>query len=325
MINTNLKNFTDNLNDLAKKSIATAIEERGLNLFDVNIRECEICSECGAVLLADDECYEKHDGKPLCTSCSILCEACDKYFTENEGAYDEHSFCCKNCKSKQFNETMKNKKIPAKYIGLQTLSVTELLELSTLLKVKISDIKQSIYEENRISILDDDYKVVHKDEVESEMKNYFYLYGKIESILCWIQREIISFDFEKLISEAGVNLIKNKSKFAEDCRNYLKRDFDDYANDYKNFEEYLKEQQGLEVEDLQNPAVLWEREVLYTGYPKHFKEEMLPIIKEYEIDEDYVFKKMFESNTFSDFETLGDYGKAGKFVLSEHNLYRVDR
>lgn len=80
------------------EAIAKHVEDEGLNLCNINIRECEICSSCQKVLLPDDECYEKHDGESLCSKCSIMCESCDSYFIEAEGIRDiENNFCCLSC------------------------------------------------------------------------------------------------------------------------------------------------------------------------------------------------------------------------------------
>jgi len=84
-------------------SIVSEIENRAngeeSNLCNINIDECEICICCKEVLLPDDECYGSHDGEPLCDGCSIMCEGCDKYYTDKEGSYDEHGFICNICNS----------------------------------------------------------------------------------------------------------------------------------------------------------------------------------------------------------------------------------
>lgn len=59
------------------QKIADALELKGLTFYDINILECEICSQCGVVLLPDDECYQDHEsGLALCSACSIQCRGC---------------------------------------------------------------------------------------------------------------------------------------------------------------------------------------------------------------------------------------------------------
>jgi len=80
--------------------IADAIAENN-DLSAINIMECEVCIECGTVLLPDDECYEKHDGQALCAKCSVLCGDCDEYHTEEEGVRDTNNeFYCSSCLAK---------------------------------------------------------------------------------------------------------------------------------------------------------------------------------------------------------------------------------
>lgn len=50
--------------------IADTVKTDGSNFYETNIRECEICVDCGKVLLPDDECYESDKaGEPFCDSC----------------------------------------------------------------------------------------------------------------------------------------------------------------------------------------------------------------------------------------------------------------
>ncbi len=68
-----------------------------ISLYDININEVEICSECGKVLLPNDECYESHNGIPLCGACSYRCECCDEYFTKSEVVGSANGYCCSEC------------------------------------------------------------------------------------------------------------------------------------------------------------------------------------------------------------------------------------
>ena len=78
------------------KILNAIVEDNDLSA--VNVRECDICVECGTVMLPDDECYEKHDGEALCAKCSTLCQSCDKYYVESEGIRDiDNSFSCFKC------------------------------------------------------------------------------------------------------------------------------------------------------------------------------------------------------------------------------------
>ena len=73
---------------------------------NINILECEICSECGTVLLPNDECYEKHNGEAICSSCGFLCESCGKYYTKEEGVNISGVFTCNNCKPKFYKDVI---------------------------------------------------------------------------------------------------------------------------------------------------------------------------------------------------------------------------
>lgn len=83
------------------EAIAREVEERGLKLQDINIEECEVCVECGTVMLPDDECYEKHDGEALCAKCSILCEDCEKYYIKGETSVIDDTTVCHSCRDKE--------------------------------------------------------------------------------------------------------------------------------------------------------------------------------------------------------------------------------
>lgn len=79
------------------QKIATAVEENNSTFYKTNIRECEVCSHCGKVLLPHQECYESHNGLPLCSACSYRCECCDQYFVENEVTDSPNGYCCEKC------------------------------------------------------------------------------------------------------------------------------------------------------------------------------------------------------------------------------------
>jgi len=56
-------------------SIVQEIQNRGLNIEDVNLNECEVCDECATILLPDDECYSEFESdKPLCRECCFYDE-----------------------------------------------------------------------------------------------------------------------------------------------------------------------------------------------------------------------------------------------------------
>jgi hypothetical protein len=72
------------------------------NLCNINIQECDICTSCNKVLLADDELYTKHNGDSLCAGCSFLCEGCNQYFTDDEVYFDKYGTeGCKKCIEKE--------------------------------------------------------------------------------------------------------------------------------------------------------------------------------------------------------------------------------
>ena len=89
------------------QKIVDDIEDREKNISNVGIDECAICTSCNEVLLPDDECYESHDGKALCDGCSILCEGCDKYYTDKEGTDEDGYFVCKNCSDAEARDANK--------------------------------------------------------------------------------------------------------------------------------------------------------------------------------------------------------------------------
>jgi len=93
--------------------IADEIETRNCdnesNLCDMNIQDCGICTECGTVLLADDELYESSKGESLCQNCSILCEGCNQYFVASDIFTDKDGVDgCKNCIEKEGKTALKS-------------------------------------------------------------------------------------------------------------------------------------------------------------------------------------------------------------------------
>lgn len=82
------------------QQISDALSKKGLTFYDVNILEIEICSECGVTILPDDECYESHNGSPLCAGCSYRCECCDQYFKKEEVSEGANGYSCKSCELK---------------------------------------------------------------------------------------------------------------------------------------------------------------------------------------------------------------------------------
>lgn len=78
-------------------AILDHIEENSLTLDDLNLMDCDICVACDTVLLPEDELYESHKGESLCTSCSILCEGCDKYYVEDEMTLVDGTHVCEFC------------------------------------------------------------------------------------------------------------------------------------------------------------------------------------------------------------------------------------
>ena len=91
-----------NLREYLEK-IVNAIEERydSSGLTSTAITECEICDDCGEVLLPDDETYEAYDGRVLCGHCSIRWERCDRYFVSGEIVQDINKCdVCHECLAK---------------------------------------------------------------------------------------------------------------------------------------------------------------------------------------------------------------------------------
>lgn len=89
---------------------------RNISLYDININEVEICSECGKVLLPDDECYVSHNNLPLCDTCSYRCECCDEYFTESEIVKSANGYCCSECEKSSEYEPNPIKKLAKKIL-----------------------------------------------------------------------------------------------------------------------------------------------------------------------------------------------------------------
>ena len=86
------KDEFDSILDCAKRLEDTYFIDYFGAKFDCN------CSHCGKAIRENDYCFESHSGKPLCDPCAILCEGCDKYYTEDEGEYIDGNFTCSNCK-----------------------------------------------------------------------------------------------------------------------------------------------------------------------------------------------------------------------------------
>lgn len=91
-------------------TIVHKIGDRGekIHIYASVLQEYDICTNCGKVLLPNDELYEKHNGDSLCTECAILCEGCNKYFTEDEIYFDKFGVeGCKNCIEKDGQKALK--------------------------------------------------------------------------------------------------------------------------------------------------------------------------------------------------------------------------
>jgi hypothetical protein len=73
-----------------KSAILKEIKNRNLNPKDININECSICNECGAVMLPNDESYYEHNTEhKLCTWCCFYDEYVDGYI--RGCIYDSHT------------------------------------------------------------------------------------------------------------------------------------------------------------------------------------------------------------------------------------------
>lgn len=82
-------------------SIFDEMENRGLSMDEVAFRECDVCTNCGKVLLSDDELYESPISGSLCQCCSVMCDSCDMYFAPKEIATHDDCDLCPSCLEKQ--------------------------------------------------------------------------------------------------------------------------------------------------------------------------------------------------------------------------------
>lgn len=74
--------------------IVNFLDSKGLTFYTTNILDIEICSECGAVLLPDDECYQDHEtGLPLCDKCSVQCRGCGNAIARSKVSAGAEYYC----------------------------------------------------------------------------------------------------------------------------------------------------------------------------------------------------------------------------------------
>jgi len=194
------------------------------------------------------------------------------------------------------------------------------------MKVEIKEIKQQSENEDYLNIGEYSYRVINKSDIEQSIKDWFDNFGGTLDLITYEFDNYLDFapKFEKVICDLKVDIIKNKSLFLKDARDYVNREYEECKSEYKNYEDFLKQQFGLSVNDLSIPIKMWDQEVLYTGHPKNFKSEMMPNIKQYEINEEAIAQSLVDNNIFTDYDTLGDYGIKGKFILENHIVYKID-
>lgn len=76
------------------QQIADALSKKGLTFYDINILDTEICSECGVVLLPDDECYQDQEtGLALCDFCSVHCADCGNVIASSKVVGNAEYYC----------------------------------------------------------------------------------------------------------------------------------------------------------------------------------------------------------------------------------------
>lgn len=74
--------------------IVNFLDSKGLSFYDTNILEIEICSQCGVILLPDDECYQDQEiGLALCDKCSVQCRGCGNAIASSKIADGEEYYC----------------------------------------------------------------------------------------------------------------------------------------------------------------------------------------------------------------------------------------
>lgn len=84
--------------------IVNFLDSKGLTFYDTNILDIEICSECGAVLLPDDECYVDHETElPLCDSCSVQCRGCGNAIASSKVMGGSLNYFCSDCDTPSLN------------------------------------------------------------------------------------------------------------------------------------------------------------------------------------------------------------------------------
>lgn len=88
---------TENKTRVYLDTLFNEMEKRCLSMDDVDFRECDICTNCGKVLLSDDELYESPISGSLCQSCSIMCDGCDLYHAPKEIVTFEDADLCPKC------------------------------------------------------------------------------------------------------------------------------------------------------------------------------------------------------------------------------------
>ena len=179
------------------------------------------CFCCGKALVEDDYCFENHDGKPLCDACAILCEGCDKYYTEDEGEFIDEFFTCNNCK-KNINipeitlesqilhfakEVLEHFRSGDVFGGIKEYRDGKLFSTCYVGAYKLFEINKE-YKEKKVNGITVSYKRDDKNNViEFELTNVFYdgkVLFQLKNTLCKIPMP----EMKKMIVEAD-NSVEN--------------------------------------------------------------------------------------------------------------------
>lgn len=84
--------------------IVNFLDSKGLTFYDTNILDIEICSQCGAVLLPDEECYQDHETElALCDKCSVQCRGCGNTIASSKVS-DGAEYYCEACSLKAIGD-----------------------------------------------------------------------------------------------------------------------------------------------------------------------------------------------------------------------------
>ena len=203
--------------------------------------------------------------------------------------------------------------------GLESLSDLQLLEFATkLCNSYPSAIKQNEDEEDYLTVYNNTYKVIKKEDIRERMIEWTEGIGSFEYLL---PIDGFPISFSDILSTLKSNIILNKSLFVKHSREHILDLYNEEHLKYSSFENFVKLYYGLEIEDLQSIEKLWDAEILALPLFDD-QSEFLINAEIYGVDTDAINCEIV--NNLEDYDVLGDYGKEGKYDLGDIVIFKKD-